>query len=66
MGGLSRQYVTVDSLYILDPEYLDLEIEFEPERYLGEKITAGYYRMTFLSDQGNVYAIIHVENKITE
>ena len=64
--GKDVEYVTADSLYILDPEYLDLEIEFEPERYLGEKITAGYYRMTFLSDQGNVYAIIHVENKITE
>lgn len=63
--GKNVEYVTADGLYVLGPEELALEIEFEPERYLGEKITAGYYRMTFPSDEGNVYAIIKVEDKIT-
>ena len=63
--GKGAEYAFAAGVYDLDPDVLNIEFEFKPERYLGEKITAGYYRMTFPSDQGNVYAIIKVEEKIT-
>lgn len=65
--GKDVEYVTADSLYVLDPEYIDFMLIFEPERYTGASITAGYYRITFPTDDSgiDVYAIIRVDNKIT-
>lgn len=65
--GKDVEYVTCDCLYVLDPDGVlvqdkitEEKIDFLPEEYMGTEITAGYYRLTFPADGGNVYAIIKV------
>lgn len=65
--GKGVEYVTCDCLYVLDPDGVlvqdkipEEKIDFAPEEYMGTEITAGYYRLTFPANGGNVYAIIKV------
>ena len=70
--GEGIEYVTCDCLYTLDNvgffdnRFDDEEkTDFSPEEYMGTKLTAGYYRLTFGadgvgSDGFTVYAIIKV------
>lgn len=72
--GEGVEYVTCDCLYTLDTvgffddRFNDEEkTDFSPEEYMGTKLTAGYYRLTFgaqgidgVSDSLTVYAIIKV------
>lgn len=67
--GKDVEYEKAAAIYDIKFGYIDEVIVFEPERYTGKAVEAGYYRITFPAsddlngtDGFNVYAVIEVKN----
>ncbi|MCM1329112.1 MAG: hypothetical protein NC253_06675 [Ruminococcus sp.] len=69
--GEGVEYITCDCLYTFDSEgdflgekKFEEKTSFNPEEYIGAKLTAGYYRVTFYAsgenDGGKAYSVFEV------